>query len=81
MTDDTRREFLTRLAKTAAYSAPVVLSLAAPVELVAQGSSSVHKGMMASAFDSEPTSKQPDNDAPWNEPPPGDRLESPRERP
>lgn len=70
MTEHDRREFLKRLAKTAAYSAPVVYSLATPVELVGQGKSSQHKHHKAAQFQpqTEPTTQR---DAPWTEPPPG----------
>ncbi|MEE8191445.1 MAG: hypothetical protein V3T74_01790 [Gemmatimonadales bacterium] len=68
MTDQDRREFLKKLAKTAAYTAPVVYSLAAPIELVGQGQSSEHKHTTA------PATQQPSTgDAPWDRPPPGQR--------
>jgi len=41
-----RRAFLRKMAKGAAYSAPVVYSMAAPVELVGQGKSSGKGGDM-----------------------------------
>lgn len=44
MTQVNRRAFLKKLAKGAAYSAPVVYSMAAPVDLLGQGMSS-GKGM------------------------------------
>jgi len=37
-----RREFLKKLAKGAVYAAPVVYSIAAPVDLVGQGKGSQH---------------------------------------
>jgi hypothetical protein len=40
MTQVDRRAFLRKLAKGAAYSAPVVYSMAAPVDLLGQGQSS-----------------------------------------
>ena len=40
MTQVNRRAFLRKLAKGAAYSAPVVYSMAAPVDLLGQGMSS-----------------------------------------
>ena len=40
MTQVNRRAFLRKLAKGAAYSAPVVYSMAAPVDLLGQGQSS-----------------------------------------
>jgi hypothetical protein len=68
MTDQDRREFLKKLAKTAAYTAPVVYSLAAPIELVGQGQSSEHK------HTAPPATQQPSTgDAPWDRPPPGQR--------
>ena len=67
MTDQDRREFLKKLAKTAVYTAPVVYSLAAPIELVGGGVSS-QKKMVA------PATQQPSTaDAPWDRPPPGQR--------
>jgi len=66
MNDQDRREFLKQLAKTAAYTAPVVYSLAAPVELAGQGKSSMHK----KSTGAQPTQRQP-SDAPWDRPPPG----------
>lgn len=68
MTDQDRREFLKKLAKTAVYTAPVVYSLAAPIELVGQGQSSEHK------HTAPPAAQQPSTgDAPWDRPPPGQR--------
>ncbi len=69
MTDQDRREFLKKLARTAAYTAPVVYSLAAPIELVGQGSSSEHKPPMGAPATQEPST----GDAPWDRPAPGQR--------
>ena len=48
MTETDRRAFLRKLAATAAYSAPVVYSMAAPMDIVAQqsgkGSVKGHQG-------------------------------------
>ena len=44
MTTDDRRAFLKKMAKGVAYSAPVVYTMAAPVDLLGQGMSS-GKGM------------------------------------
>ena len=46
MTQENRRAFLRKLAKGAAYSAPVVYSMAAPVDLLGQGMSSGKGGDM-----------------------------------
>lgn len=46
MTTDDRRAFLKKLAKGAAYSAPVVYSMAAPLGLSGQGGSSGKGGGM-----------------------------------
>lgn len=82
MTDHDRREFLKRLAKTAAYSAPVMYSLAAPIELVGQGQSASHKHQhrdpWASPQQQQPQQPLPPNPAPggpppWEQPPPGSR--------
>ena len=43
MSREDRREFIKKLAKGTAYAAPVVHSLAAPLDLVGQGQSSQHK--------------------------------------
>jgi hypothetical protein len=43
MSNEDRREFIKKLAKGTAYAAPVVHSLAAPLDLVGQGKSSQHK--------------------------------------
>jgi len=64
MNAEDRRSFLKRLAKSAAYAAPVIQSFAAPADLVGQGQSS-GKGMMAATFQPDPAP------SPWNAPPPG----------
>ncbi len=46
MAQENRRAFLRKLAKGAAYSAPVVYSMAAPVDLLGQGKSSGKGGDM-----------------------------------
>ena len=46
MTQVDRRAFLRKLAKGAAYTAPVVYSMAAPVDLIGQGQSSGKGGGM-----------------------------------
>jgi hypothetical protein len=71
MTEQDRRAFLKQLAKGAVYTAPVVYSLAAPVELIGQGQSSMHKPPMTPGATSGTT--QPGGDAPWDRPPPGSR--------
>jgi hypothetical protein len=43
MTEERRREFLKRLAKGAVYAAPVIRTMSAPLEVVAQGQSTSHK--------------------------------------
>ena len=72
MTDQDRREFLEKLAKTAVYTAPVVYSLAAPTELIGLVKGDKSGGMdmgMAAPATTEPTG----GDAPWDRPPPGQR--------
>ena len=64
MKDEDRREFLKKLAKSAVYTAPVVYSLAAPIELVGQGMSSQKKPKA-------PAQQPAATDAPWDRPPPG----------
>ena len=51
MTHVDRRAFLRRLASGVAYTAPVVYSMTAPIDLVAQGSASGHKHPKASGQD------------------------------
>ena len=46
MTQVDRRAFLRKLAKGAAYTAPVVYTMAAPVDLIGQGKSSGKGGGM-----------------------------------
>ena len=43
MANEDRRAFLKKLARGTAYAAPVVYSMAAPLDLVGQGKSSEHK--------------------------------------
>jgi hypothetical protein len=43
MTEERRRAFLKRLAKGAVYAAPVIRTMSAPLEVVAQGQSTSHK--------------------------------------
>lgn len=68
MTGHDRRAFLKKLAKGAAYSAPAIVSMSAPVDLVGQGQSSEHKhgggGGGHAALQGPRT-------APWDAPPPG----------
>lgn len=66
MSSDDRREFLKKLAKTAIYSAPVVHSFAAPVDLLGQGKSSEHKHQHQHGPPAPPPS--PAGTAPWDEP-------------
>ena len=64
MLDAERREFLKKLAKSAIYAAPVIHTIAAPIELFSQGMGSpmgMGMGMGMGA---------PAAPAPWNEPPP-----------
>ena len=68
MTEQDRREFLKKLAKTAVYTAPVVYSLAAPIELMGGGKASEHHTSAPAA-----TQQPSTGDAPWDRPPPGQR--------
>ena len=70
MTQVNRRAFLRKLAKGAAYSAPVVYSMAAPVDLLGQGVSSDKgkDGMTPDAAAGGNTSTVP---PPGNRPPGG----------
>jgi hypothetical protein len=81
MTEHDRREFLKKLAKTAAYAAPVVYSLAAPLELIGAQMDMGHGSEMmmapAAAGQSEPagSEKAPGSQpAPWERPPPGGKV-------
>ena len=74
MTLTDRREFLKKLAKGAVYAVPVVVSLAAPVDVAGQGGSSQHHSHLQAAPTTDeklnPTPQQP----PWQKnPPPGRR--------
>ena len=70
MSSDDRREFLKKLAKTALYSAPVVHSFAAPVDLLGQGMSSGHKHAGHGHGHAPPPAAQPSSTepAPWDKP-------------
>jgi len=76
MTDHDRREFLKKLAKTAAYTAPVVYTLAAPIDLLGVQKASMHKPPMGgAATQSAPGgAQQPGGQAPWERPPPGGNV-------
>jgi len=68
MTDQSRREFLTKLAQGSIYVAPIVATLLAPKSVTGQGPSQkmmmmMMMGMMAG--------QQRLPDAPWFKPPPG----------
>jgi len=65
MNPEDRRSFLKRLAKSAAYAAPVIQSFAEPADLVGQGKSSMKGGMGAASFEPDPAP------SPWNAPAPG----------
>ena len=72
MPDPKRREFLKQLTKSTVYVAPVIYTIAAPLELIGQGMSSQHKGGSGSpghggghGFGA--------SEAPWDEPPPGSK--------
>ena len=64
MLDAERREFLKKLAKSAVYAAPVIHTIASPIELFSQGMGSpMGMGMgMGMGGMAAP--------APWDEPPP-----------
>ncbi len=72
MSQEDRRAFLKMLAKGTAYAAPVVHSLAAPLDLVGQGKSSEHKhgGQAATA---SPTGSGLTQQTDIGAPPPGQR--------
>ena len=65
MTD--RREFLKKLARTAAYSAPVIYTLSTPRELHAI----VTSGMMWGASMAAPSQQGLSSQAPWDQSAPG----------
>ncbi len=74
--DPSRREFLLKLAKNAAYAAPVVVSMSAPSSLLAQAAVSHKKGgdkkgkesNLVGGFEVAPL---PGPTAPWAVAPPG----------
>ena len=85
MSQEDRRAFLKRLAKGTAYAAPVVLSLAAPLDLVGQGKSSEHKhgstGATASPSGSDLTQQTGIGaPPPGQQPPPGKPNRPPFQR-
>lgn len=63
-----RRAFLRTLAAGAAYAAPFIASVAAPVDLMGQGKSSAHKQPGPAAATSQQRASPP---PPWEAPPPG----------
>lgn len=76
--DDTRREFLIRMARSAAYAAPVVVSLSAPEGLAAQKTASDKGGgggktkSTTADFSTNLDATSPTTaTAPWAVPPPG----------
>lgn len=76
--DSSRREFLVKLAKGAAYTAPVVVSMAAPESLMAQasvshkmGGGSKGKGKNPNAVTDFSGGGAPGPAAPWEVAPPG----------
>jgi hypothetical protein len=73
MTDaSNRRAFLRVLAAGAVYAAPVIASVAAPVDLLGQGQSSQHKmDPTAPAPNLQQQQQQPGAPPPWRAPPPG----------
>lgn len=76
MTDRERREFLKQLAKTAVYAAPVVHTLAAPVDVVGQGvlpSKKITPPTLAPQQQPLPPNPAPGGTPPWQHPPPGSR--------
>ncbi len=71
MTAADRRDFLKRLARSAAYAAPVITSLAAPLDLVGQGQASVHKQTGGGDPGHGAPGMAAGQQAPWDQPPPG----------
>ncbi len=67
MLDAERREFLKKLAKSAIYAAPVIQTIASPIELFSQGMGSpMGMGMGGMGMGMGGMAAP----APWNEPPP-----------
>ena len=67
MLDAERREFLKKLAKSAIYAAPVIHTIAAPIELFSQGMGSpMGMGMGGPPMGMGGMAAP----APWDEPPP-----------
>ncbi|MEE8133842.1 MAG: hypothetical protein V3T56_02225 [Gemmatimonadales bacterium] len=69
MTDADRREFLKKLAKSAAYATPVITTFAVPAELLGQGMGSQHMHLQSRSQDAP--APAPDAAAPWDKPAPG----------
>ena len=78
--DSSRREFLLKLAKGAAYTAPLVVSMATPESVLAQASVSRKKGGASKGKGKNPNAvtdfsvapaPSPGPSAPWQVAPPG----------
>ncbi len=69
MSDQTRREFLIKLAKGTAYVTPVVVSMAAPVELIGQQMQPTMPGGMGGGMGSPPMGAPARRDDPFPPPP------------
>jgi len=78
--DSSRREFLLKLAKGAAYTAPVIVSMATPESVLAQSSVSHKKGGGSKGKGKNPNAvtdfsagpaASPGPSAPWQVAPPG----------
>ena len=86
MSQEDRRAFLKKLAKGTVYAAPVVHSLAAPLDLVGQGKSSEHKhqGMLGATASPGGSSLTQQTDIgappPGQQPPPGQPNRPPFQR-
>ncbi len=73
MKPEDRRAFLKKLAKGAAYTAPVIHSMAAPLEVLGQGKSVSHKQHRGGGSNVvAPTTPGLGGQAPGAQPPPGD---------
>ena len=72
MTDENRREFMKKLAKSVAYVAPTIVSVTAPASLAGQGGSSQHKHQDPLQGHGHAAAGQgPGGPPPWRAPPPG----------
>jgi hypothetical protein len=70
VTRENRRKFLKKLAKGAVYTAPAIVSMSAPVELVGRRVQATGKGHSCSSCPPPHHPHTVQQKAPWERPPP-----------